>query len=88
MKLMVMTDIYRLKKIDGIQEILITERIKRKKLSTKYYKGVNIIGVIDIFLGVTAIRLGITGVGLLSAIVAAPAVIGMEAVSSCRKSSY
>ena len=32
-------------------------------------------------LGVTAIWLGITGVGLFSTIVAAPAVIGMEAVS-------
>ena len=32
-------------------------------------------------LGVTAIGLGITGVGLLSTIVAAPAVIGMEAVA-------
>ena len=31
--------------------------------------------------GVTAIGLGITGVGLLSTIVAAPAVLGMEAVS-------
>ena len=46
-----------------------------------YNKGVNIIGVIDNYLGVTAIKLGITGVGLLSTIVAAPAVIGMEAVS-------
>ena len=32
-------------------------------------------------LGVTAIWLGITGVGLLSTIVAAPAIIGMEAVT-------
>ena len=32
-------------------------------------------------LGVTAIGLGITGVSLLSTIVAAPAIIGMEAVS-------
>ena len=32
-------------------------------------------------LGVTAIGLGITGVGLLSSIVAAPAVIGIDAVS-------
>ena len=38
-------------------------------------------GVIDNWLGVTAIGLGITGVGLLSTIVAAPAVIGMKAVS-------
>ena len=37
--------------------------------------------MIDNCFGVTAIGLGITGVGLLSKIVAAPAVIGMEAVS-------
>ena len=37
--------------------------------------------MIDNCLGVTVIRLGITGVGLLSTIVAAPAVIGIEAVS-------
>ena len=37
--------------------------------------------MIDNCLGVTAIGLGITGVGLLSTIVAAPAVIGMEAAS-------
>ena len=37
--------------------------------------------MIDNCLGVTAIGLGITGVGFLSTIVAAPAVIGMEAVS-------
>ena len=35
--------------------------------------------MIDNCLGVTAIGLGITGVGLLSTTVAAPAVIGMEA---------
>ena len=83
MKSMVMKDIYtyRLKKNDEIQEILVAERDKRNKLSTKYNRGVNIIGVIDNCLRVTAIELGITGVGLLSTIVAAPAVIGMEAVS-------
>ena len=48
---------------------------------TKYNIGVNIVGMIDNCLGVTAIGLGITGVGLLWTIVAAPAVIGMEAVS-------
>ena len=46
-----------------------------------YNRGVNIIGVIDSCLGVTAIGLGITGGSLLSIIVAAPAVIGMEALS-------
>ena len=37
--------------------------------------------MIDNCLGVTVIGLGITGVDLLSAIVAAPAVIGIEAVA-------
>ena len=37
--------------------------------------------MIDNCLGVTVIRLGITGVDLLSTIVAAPALIGIEAVS-------
>ena len=39
--------IYRLKNIDEIQEILITESGKRNELSTKYNRGVNIICVID-----------------------------------------
>ena len=73
--------IYRLKKIDEIQEMLIAERDTRNEISTKYNIGVNIIGVIDNCLGATAIWLDITEVGLLSTIVAAPAVIGMEAVS-------
>ena len=37
--------------------------------------------MIDNCLGITAIGLGITGVSLISRIVAAPAVIEMEAVS-------
>ena len=53
--------IYRLKKIDEIQEILIAKRDKRNELSIKYSRGVNINGVIDSYLGVTAIGLGITG---------------------------
>ena len=73
--------IYCLKKIDEIQEVLIGEWDKRNELSTKYNRGVNIIAVIDNCLGVTAIGLGITEVGLLSTIVAAPAVFGMKAVT-------
>ena len=57
------------------------ERDKQNELCIKYNRGVSIIGVIDGCLGVTAIGLGITGVGLLSTIVAALAIIGMEAVS-------
>ena len=73
--------IYRHTKFDEIQEILIAARDKRNKLSIKYNRGVNIIVVIDYCLDVTAIGLGITGVSLLSTIVAAPALIEMEAVS-------
>ena len=40
--------VHRLKKIDEIQEILIAERDKRNELSTKYYRGVSIIGVITV----------------------------------------
>ena len=72
--------IYRSTKIDEIQDKLIAKRDKRNELSTKYNRGVNIIGVIDNCLGVTAIGLCITGIGLLSTMVAAPAVIEMEAV--------
>ena len=74
--------IYRLKTIDKIQEILFfAERDKRNELSITYNSGINIIGATDNCLGVSAIWLGITEVGLLSKVVAAPAVIGMEAVS-------
>ena len=72
--------ICRLKNIDQMQEILTAVRNKRNELSTKYNRGVHIIGVIDNCLGVTAIGLGITGAGLLSTIVAAPAVIGIKTV--------
>ena len=54
--------IYRLTKIDEIQEILVAKRDKRRELIIKYNRGVNIISVIDNCLGVTAIGLGITGV--------------------------
>ena len=54
---------------------------QEESISTKYNRGVNIIRVIDNCLGVTAIGLGITEVGLLSTVVAVPDLIGMEAVS-------
>ena len=61
--------------MDEILEILTEERDKQNELSTKYNREVNIIGMIDNCLGVTVIGLGITGVGLLSIIFAAPAII-------------
>ena len=80
-KLTVITDIYIVLKNWWNTEILITERDKRNELSTKYNRGVNIIGVLYNGLCDTAIGLRITGVSILSTIVVAPAVIGMEKVT-------
>ena len=57
------------------------ETDKQNEISKKYNRGVNIIGVIDNCLSVTAIVLSITWIDLLSTIDAVPAVIGMDAVS-------
>ena len=67
-------------KIDKIHEILTAVRYKRNECSTKYNRRLNIIGVIDNCLDDTAIGLDTIGVRLLSTIVAAPAVSGIEAV--------
>ena len=47
----------------------------------EYNRRGNIISSIDTILGVAAIGLGITGVGLLPTIIAAPAIIGIESVA-------
>ena len=79
--------IYRLKKIDEIQEILIAERNKLNELSTKCSRGVNIIGVIDNCLDVTAIGLGITGVVLVSTIVAVMGLLRVVGSRAIKKMS-
>ena len=73
--------IYRLKKIDEIQEVLTAERNKPSEHSAKYNRRVNIIGVIHNCLGVTVIGLRITEVDFLATIVAAPVVIEIQRVS-------
>ena len=69
-----------LKKWWNTGNVWTADRDKRNELNTKYNRGDHVIVVIDDWLGVTAIELGITGVTLLLTIVAAPAVIGMAAV--------
>ena len=49
--------------------------------SRPYNRGANIINAHDVILGVTAKGLSITAVGLLTKIVAAPAMIGIESVA-------
>ena len=63
---------YRLKQINEIQRVLEAERDKRQALSKKYHRGVKIVSGVDTVLIFTTMALGISGVGLLSTIVAAP----------------
>ena len=58
-----------------------TESHKRSELVWKYNKGAAIINSIDMIVGATAIGLGITGVGFLATIVAAPVMIGIESLA-------
>src|ERR1043165_6480126 len=72
---------YRLGKITEIQNELEREREKRSALSTKYNRSVKIINGIDIVLGVATMGLAISGIGVLSTVVAVPVVIAMEGIA-------
>ena len=72
---------YRLHKINDIQKTLELEREKRAALSKKYHRAVKVVDGVDVALITTSLGLGIGGVGLLSTIVAVPAVIVMEGVA-------
>src|ERR1043165_934524 len=72
---------YRLGKITEIQNELERERVKRAALSMKYNRGVKIINGIDIVLGVATMGLAISGIGVLSTVVAVPVVIAMEGIA-------
>src|ERR1043165_6576329 len=72
---------YRLGKITEIQTQLEREREKRSALSIKYNRSVKIINGIDVVLGVTTMGLAISGIGVLSTVVAAPVVIAMEGIA-------
>ncbi len=72
---------YRLHKIREIQQFLQTERDLREVLSKKYHRSIKILSGIDNALVVVSIGTGLAGVGLLTTIIAAPAVLVMEAVA-------
>jgi hypothetical protein len=72
---------YRLGKITEIQTQLEREREKRSALSTKYNRSVKIINGIDVVLGMATMGLAISGIGVLSTVVAAPVVIAMEGIA-------
>jgi hypothetical protein len=72
---------YRLQKISEIQKHIQQERDKRAMLSKKYHRSVKIIGAVDDILLVATMSLGISGIAVLSTIVAAPLAIAMEITS-------
>ena len=72
---------YRIKKLDEIQLYLKKEIHKRQLLSEKYFRIVKWINNIDAVLIAISMGLGATGIGLLSTIVAVPAVVALESVA-------
>ena len=69
---------YRLQKMNEIQRVLEDEREKRHNLSKKYHKAVKVVGNIDSALVTISMGLSVAGVGILSTVIAVPAVIVME----------
>ena len=72
---------YRLQEISRIREDLEAEREKRAQLEKKYRRASNILNGCDTTLLLISALTGVGGVGLLSTIVAAPVVIGLEATA-------
>ena len=69
---------YRLQTINEIQRVLEDEQEKRHNLSKKYHKAVKVVGNIDSTIVTISMGLSVAGVGILSTVIAVPAVIVME----------
>jgi len=65
---------YRLQKIYEIEEEITQERDKRTALCTQYRRSIRIISVIDNALIVTVMGLSSSGLGVLTTVIAAPAI--------------
>ena len=69
---------YRLREISQLRKRLEDERDKRGQLYKKYRRGVNALDGVDTAMLTAGMAMGIGGVGLLTTIVAAPVVLGLE----------
>ena len=69
---------YRLQEISQLKKHLEGERDNRGQLHKKYRRGVNALDGVDTALLTAGMGMGIGGVGLLSTIIAAPVVLGLE----------
>ena len=70
---------FRLREISKLKSRLENERDTRTSLYKKYKRGMRVVDGIESTLLVTSLGLGGAGIGLLSTIIAAPVVVGMEA---------
>jgi len=73
---------YRLQKISEMQEQLEAEKQTRTQLGEKYKKGVKAVDAIDYILASSIVGLSNLGIGLLATIIAAPAVITTETITT------
>ena len=69
---------YRLQKIGEIKKEIEQVRDKRAALSKKYHRSVSVIGVVGGVLSAVTMGLGISGIGVLSTIIAAPIAMALE----------
>ena len=69
---------FRLQEISQLRKHLEDERDKRSQLHKKYRSRINAVDAVDTVLISASVRMGIGGVGLLSTIIAAPVVLGLE----------
>ena len=72
---------YRLQKINEIQACLEKEVETREALSKKYFRAAGIVDSVDTVLIAITLGCGAAGIGLLSTVIAAPAVIAIEGVT-------
>ena len=72
---------YRLQKINQIQAFLEKEVATREALSKKYFRAANIIDNVDTVLITITLGGGAGGIGLLTTVIAVPAVIAIEGVA-------
>ena len=71
---------YRLQKIYEIQAFLEKEVATREALSKKYFRVARIVDKMDTVLIAITLGGGVGGIGLLSTVIAAPAVVAIEGV--------
>ena len=69
---------FRLPEISRLRKHLEDEKDKRSQLYKKYRRGINAVDAVDTALISASMGMGIGGVGLLTTVIAAPVVLGLE----------